>query len=152
MVESFFQRFWPAWVLGLSCVIAGGLLSAVTAHAATQAASWASAYLVLVGGVATSGLAAGRGLLSREAPTPARLGIELGLWVAGNALVLIGTLLSPAWFVEAGSVLLVLALASIASGVHKGTGPALVRRLFLALVIVLLVSIPVGIALSHLRR
>lgn len=150
--ESPLRRVWPALVLALLCVIAGGLVSAVTAHAATQAASWAAAYLVLVGGVGTGGLAVGRGLFSRVEPTRARLGSELTTWLLGNALVLTGTLLTPAWLVEVGSVLLLVALVSVVAAVYRGGGAAILRRLFLTLVIVLLVSIPVGVLISHLRR
>lgn len=151
MSEESLRRVWPALLVALVSVIAGGLLSAVTAHAATRSASWAAAYLVLVGGVATGGLAAGRALLSSPFPRPARLWVEFALWFAGNAFVLVGTLLSPRWLVEVGSGLLVASLASLVAGDRGGTGPVVARRLFLALVTVLLVSIPVGVFLSHLR-
>lgn len=152
MSEELLRRTWPAQLVALVSVVSGGLLSAISAHAATQAASWAAAYLVLVGGVATAGLATGRTLLSPARPHPARLWVEFALWVTGNALVLIGTLLTPTWLVDVGSGLLVAALAAIVTGVYAGRGPAIVRRLFLTLVTILLVSIPVGVLLSHLRR
>ncbi len=145
-------RIWPAALVALVSVIAGGLLSAVTAHAPSQPAAWASAYLVLVCGVATGGLAVGRGMLSGSQPSASRLGLELTLWVAGNGLVLGGTLLSPAWLVEAGSVLMVIALGSVLAGVYRGGGNRLLRVLFMALVLVISVSIPVGLFLSHLGR
>lgn len=152
MIDQAISRVWPALVIALGSVIAGGLLSAVTAHAATQAASWASAYLVLVGGVGTAGLAIGRGLLSASTPSRGRLWGELGLWMAGNALVMLGTLASPAWLVELGSVMLVAALGSVGAGVYRGKGHTPLRWLFLTLLVVLAVSIPAGILLSNLRR
>lgn len=133
-------------------MVGGGLLSAITAHAATQAASWAAAYLVLVLGVGTGGLAVGRALFTPPDSQAGRQREELIVWLLGNALVLAGTLLSPAWLVDAGSVLLVFALGSLLAGVYKGEGPALLRRLFLTLMTVLLVSIPIGVLISHLRR
>lgn len=152
MVDDLLPRIWPALLVALASVIAGGLLSAVTAHAANRPAAWASAYLVLVCGVGTGGLAVGRGLFS-TAPLPTgRAVFELTAWLLGNALVLIGTLLRPPWLVEIGSALLVLALGSLVAGVRRGTGSRLLRGLFMALVIVLLVSIPVGVFLSHLGR
>lgn len=152
MTEDVLRRTWPALLIALGAVVAGGLLSAITAHAATQAASWASAYLVLVVGVGTAGLAVGRALFT---PAGSQVGwqrTELIVWLLGNALVLAGTLLSPAWLVDAGSVLLVFALGSLLAGVYKGEGPALLRGLFLTLVAVLLLSIPIGLLISHFRR
>lgn len=152
MIDRLVHQMWPALTLGLISIIAGGLLAAITAHAATQSASWASAYLVLVLGVGTAGLSIGRGLLSPGLPSPRRLGTEFALWVGGNALVLAGTLGGPALLVDVGSAALVVSLASVLAGVVRGRGSRTLRSLFLTLVIVLLVSIPVGIVLSHLRR
>lgn len=152
MIDHVVSRVWPALVIALVSVIAGGILSAVTAHAATQAASWAAAYLVLVGGVGTAGLAIGRGLVSASTPSNNRLWSERGIWVVGNVLVLAGTLISPAGFVEVGSVLLMVTLWSVGAGVYRGKGHAALRWLFLTLLVVLIVSIPIGILLSHLRR
>lgn len=165
------KQFWLPLALALACVVAGGLTAAVTAHAATRAASWAAAYLVLVAGVATAGLALGRGLLSPVFPAPGRVGAEFSGWFIGNALVLVGTLSPVSWLVEVGSVLLVISLALIVLGVRSphpraggaqpgpGTVPSAssrglrtIRTLFLTLVTVLIVSIPIGILLSHLRR
>lgn len=42
----------PFLAIGTACVIAGGFVAAVTAHAPAEHASWAAAYLVLVAGVA----------------------------------------------------------------------------------------------------
>ena len=38
----------PFGIAGVACIVAGGLVAAVTAPAATEHASWAAAYLVLV--------------------------------------------------------------------------------------------------------
>lgn len=152
MIDRAVAQTWPALVIALLSVIAGGLLSAVTAHAATQSASWAAAYLVLVGGIGTGGLAIGRGMLSRGEPSRRRLILELAAWIFGNVHVLAGTLGGPPMFVEIGSAFLVGTLISVLLGVWKGPGHRALRGLFLTLVIVLLVSIPVGILLSNLRH
>ncbi|HLR58712.1 MAG TPA: hypothetical protein VK098_11085 [Beutenbergiaceae bacterium] len=151
MSEEYLRRVWPALLVALVSIIAGGLLSAITAHAATRSASWAAAYLVLVAGVGTGGLAAGRALLSSPFPRPVRVWVEFVLWFAGNALVLAGTLLHPRWLVDVGGGLLVASLASVVAGVRRGAGPVAARRLFLTLVTVLLISVPVGLLLSHVR-
>lgn len=145
------QRISPALAVALVCTIAGGLVAAVTAHAPTRSASWASAYLVLVGGVATLGLAMGRGILSPDRVPGGRLTGELATWLAGNALVVIGTLAELTWLVDVGGALLVAALALVALGVRGGRGPGWLQGLFAALVAVLLVSIPVGLFLARLR-
>ena len=49
----------PFVAIGVLCVIAGGLTAGVTAPAASERSSWASAYLVLVAGVAQVGLGLG---------------------------------------------------------------------------------------------
>lgn len=149
---------WPGLGFALVCTIAGGLLSAVTAHAPTQPASWAAAYLVLVCGVATLGLVMGRGVLSGEVPGGRRLLAEFAAWMLGNALVIIGALSSNPWVVDAGSFLLVGALALVVRGVLRGgarpkerAARRWMRWAFAFLVLVLLVSIPIGVLLSHLR-
>lgn len=145
------RRIAPALLVALLSTVAGGLVAAVTAHAPTEHASWASAYLVLVGGVATLGLALGRGYLSPERVSARRLGGELALWLVGNALVVIGTVGEVMWLVDLGGALLVVALALVALGVRVGRGPRSLRAGFSALVVLLLVSIPVGLVLARLR-
>ena len=152
------RRVWPGLVAALICTIAGGLISAVSAHAPSQPASWAAAYLVLVCGMATLGLVMGRGLLSGEAPGGRRLLAEFAAWMLGNALVIIGVLSSNPWIVDAGSIFLVGALALVVRGVlgggarsNESSASRWMRRIFAFVVLVLLVSIPIGMLLSHLR-
>ncbi|QGH68995.1 hypothetical protein [Pseudactinotalea sp. HY158] len=141
----------PALVLGLLATIAGGVVSAASAHAASRPASWAAAYLVLVCGMGTIGLALGRALLSRGAPSGTRLGVELATWVVGNALVLWSTLAEIGPLLVVGSGLLVLALAGVAWGTRPRLGhgaPSWVRWAFTGIVVVLAVSIPIGNVLA----
>jgi hypothetical protein len=101
--------------------------------------------------VATLGLALGRGYLSPERVWTRRLGGELALWLVGNALVVIGTVGEVTWIVDLGGALLVVALGLVALGVRGGHGPRSLRAGFSALVLLLLVSIPVGLVLARLR-
>jgi len=150
--SNIFKTAWPFFVLAPIGIIAGGLLSAVTAHAPTQPTSWASAYLVLVVGVASAGLGVGRALLSPTSPSPSRLGTEAACWTVGNMSILFGTLTQPAGSVEIGSALLVVTLMLMILGIRAGQGPRVVRLLFTVLVWILIVSIPIGVLLSHLGR
>src|SRR5699024_6990591 len=99
------------------------------------------------------------------------LGLELGAWVAGNALVLGGNLGGSAVLLAGGSALLVLALALVVAGtrprpaagrtseigetggaaaatVRPSAADAGVRWLFTAIVVVIAVSIPIGNVLA----
>lgn len=151
------RRTAPALVIALAVTVAGGFVAAITAHEPTEHATWATAYLVLVGGVATLGLAIGRGFLSPEQVSSRRLASELAAWVVGNALVVTGTVADTTWLVDLGGVFLVVALALVALGVRGGQGgrggrgPGWVRAGFSALVVLLLVSIPVGLVLARVR-
>jgi hypothetical protein len=146
----------PFTVIGVACVVAGGLVAAATAHAPSQNASWAAAYLVLVGGVAQVGLGLGQALLTGR-PSARVVTIEFACWNAGNAAVIIGTLLDQPAVVDVGGALLVVTLVLLAyrlraRGVRAGSGA---RRWqlygFQLLVVVLAVSIPIGLVLAHLR-
>lgn len=143
------RRVAPALVFALAALVVGGMVAAITAHAPTQPATWASAYLVLVGGVATLGLALGRGFLSADHAPGSRLVGEFTVWLLGNALVLVGTLTEATIVVDVGGVLLAIALALVALGVRRGPGPGWLRALFVALVVFLLVSTLVGLVLAH---
>lgn len=146
------RRVTPFAAVGAVCIVAGGLVSAATAAAPSEHASWAVAYLVLVGGVAQLGLGLGQGLLAPKLPSA---GMATGLvvgWNLGNAAVLIGTLTEAVWLVDVGGGLLVLSLAVL---VWVARGAASRQRwllvVFRALVLLLLVSIPVGLVLAHVH-
>lgn len=146
----------PALVLGGLCIVAGGLVAAVTAHAPSEKASWAAAYLVLVGGVAQIGLSLGHAAFSgRSSYRTARA--HLAAWNGGNALVVAGTIAGLVALTYVGGVLLVAALALLAPALRPqaapstGTGRWLLRG-YRLLVVLLLVSIPVGLVLALLRN
>lgn len=144
----------PFLALAVASVIAGGIVAAASAHNPTEHPVWASAYLVLVTGVAQAGLALGRVLLTSEAPGPSVLWRDLGTWLIGNAGVLVGTLTDQVWLVDAGGVLLVIALALCVWAVRahirtEHTRLQTVLWLYRLIVVVLLVSIPIGLILAR---
>lgn len=130
-------------------VVAGGLVAAVTGPLMLDRGSWVAAYLVLVCGVGGWGIGAMQGRATAGlSPVWAR--VQLGAWALGNVVVIIGSLSSIALGVDAGVVLLELALviafisapAAAAVGRMSGWG-------YRSLLIVLMVSAPIGSALSH---
>lgn len=149
---------WPWLVLGTLSAVAGGLLAGVVAHEPTEKPVWASAYLVLVAGLGEVGLALGRALLAPRPPTSGAVARDFTVFALGNAAVIVGTLVDAVWFVDVGGALLVVALALMVWGVRAGV-EAVERTprawvvwllwLYRVLVVVLLVSIPVGLVLAR---
>lgn len=148
---------WPWLTLGVLTAIAGGLVAAVVAHDPTEKPVWASAYLVLVAGFGQIGLALGRTLLVARPPTYAVVARDFTVFAFGNAGVVVGTLTDAVWLVDIGGALLVVSLALMAWGV-RGAEVASYQRpgwlvgllwVYRVLVVVLLVSIPVGLVLAR---
>ncbi len=155
----------PLLLAGLACVIAGGLLAAATAYVSTQKTAWATAYLVLVGGVAQLGLGAAIAWLApaarRRRAWPAFVG-----WNLGNAGVLAGQLGGLVVLTDAGSALLVIALVLVLtstlrsaparpSAEHGPDARSIAQRYplllwaFRTLLVILAAGIAVGTALAH---
>lgn len=139
--------------VGFCCIIAGGLVAAVTAPTGFLAGSWVAAYLVLVAGVAQIGLGAGQSLLAARAASPPMVVSELFAWNAGSAAVITGTLIGSALIVGVGGLGLAVALGIFLFAVRRSR-PGLRWQLMLyrALAAVLAMSIPVGLFLSVLRH
>ena len=142
-----------AVVAGAVCVVAGGLVAAIGATRPSEHASWAAAYLVLVAGVAQIGLAAGWAVLFWQASSR-RAWLQLSGWNTGNALVIAGTLAGLTALVDLGGVLLLTALLLGMPGLRPPPGGGSAGRRWLlrgyrALVLVLLVSVPVGLLLAR---
>jgi hypothetical protein len=137
----------PFVFLGSACVIGGGLASAATAPSATLHSAWAVAYLVLVAGVAQIVLGIAQVAMAATVPPRLLLGTQLATWNVGNAAVLVGTLTNVMPLTDLGGALLVVALALVLAAIRAGRGgrAATVLRL---LVLLLLVSIPVGLVLQ----
>lgn len=143
----------PVAAVGTVAIIAGGLAAAVTRPAGWSDGSWVAAYLVLVTGVGQIGLGVGQSLLAQR-PSRARLAAQLVLLNAGSALVVLGTLVDQPPVVTAGGVVLVAGLVLFATAPRRDGRLDRVRGvlgLYLGLLAVLIVSIPIGLALSWIR-
>ncbi|CAN5562692.1 hypothetical protein BH23ACT6_BH23ACT6_11200 [soil metagenome] len=144
----------PASILLVSAalsVIAGGLVAAVTGPLDLTKGSWLAAYLVLVCGV--GGWAVGT-VQEQAAPglSPGRAKVQLSCWLGGNAAVIIGSLTSLSLVVDAGALLLATAL--VIALVAAPTAAAIGRLAswgYRFLLVLLMVSVPVGSGLAHLR-
>ncbi|WP_291279580.1 hypothetical protein [Galactobacter sp.] len=140
--------------LGAAFVLLGGAVAAVTGPLSLTKGSWAAAYLVLVCGVPQYLM----GRLTHRGPATPTGWWMLAGWNLGNAAVVCGTLLRAPYLVDAGGVLLWGCLVAVLVGllrrppreiVHALT--SLQRWLLIAAVVVLLISVPVGLLLAHLR-
>lgn len=140
----------PLVVIGGACIVAGGLVAAFSASSPSENASWSAAYLVLVAGVAQVGLAAGQAMLAARPLTVRWAAAELAGWNGGNAAVIAGTLTGSVPLVDAGGALLVVALALVIIAARGNRPGNWVVYGFRGLVLVLLVSIPVGLVLARI--
>lgn len=143
----------PMLIIGGVWVIVGGLVAALTGPTGWDRGSWVAAFLVLVAGAAQIGLAAGQARLNDAALTIRFASVECVLWNVGCATVVVGTLLSNPAAVSIGSVLLLGALAMSVMAFRGTSGrPGAMLGLYRGLLVVMLVSIPIGIALSWTRH
>jgi len=150
--ERWTRAFGFIWA-GVACVIAGGLVSAATAPSPSEKGSWAAAYLVLVGGVAQIGLGVGQAWLASDVASTSltRLtSFQLVGWNIGNAAVIGGTLSDLTPIVDVGGALLVATLVACVGQVRRPARRGLPLQAFRALVVLLVVSIPVGLVLAQL--
>lgn len=142
----------PFRISGAAWIIAGGLTSAVTGPLNLEDGSWAAAFAVLVGGVAQYAIGVVQAALAPKHPSPRMIAAELAAWNAGSIAVIIGTVVSMPLIVDAGGLLLVIALVLMVVTVRgRGSGPAWALWLYRALLVVILVSIPIGLTLAHVR-
>lgn len=150
----------PFALIGGACIVAGGLTAAVTASAPSRVGAWSAAYLVLVAGVAQIALGVGQALLA--APSRRLIVAEFVAFTLGNAGVVLGTVVGVPLIVDVGGIVLALALILFVAGVRGAAargGPALgrgrrIRRVlwsYRVVLVVVLVSIPVGLVLAQLR-
>lgn len=149
----------PFLLLGAAGIIAGGLCAAVSASAPSRLAAWAAAYLVLVVGVAQVALGLGQAHLAQRLPTRRVVLTEFVAFNLGNAAVLAGTALAMPMLVNLGGLLLAVSLVVFAlrmRGVrdsaawHSRPHRWLVLA-YQAVLVVVLVSIPIGLVLAQLR-
>ncbi|WP_068251639.1 hypothetical protein [Janibacter corallicola] len=135
--------------LGATSIVLGGLVAAVTGPFGWEKGSWAAAYLVLVTGAAQYVM----GRRRAGARAPDRDGwLQLAAWDLGSLAVLLGVLVRQPPVVDLGSVVLLLGLAlALRTDLRLGAGSRAVTVGYRLLLLVLLVSIPVGMLLTHLR-
>lgn len=141
----------PFVLLGSACVVGGGLLSAAVAPAATYHSSWAVAYIVLIAGVAQAALGVGQTALADSLPTHRVLVAELLCWNLGNAAVVVGTLLDVDAVLYVGCLLLIYTLVLVLRTI-RGAAPGRLLTVIRVIVVILLVSIPVGIVMQTLTH
>lgn len=139
----------PFLALGTAAIVFGGLFSAATARSATYHSAWFVAYLVLIVGLAQVALGVGQWWLATKPLGPAIVVTELVLFNLGNAGVIVGTLLTTSFWVDAGSALLVLALALFGWKVLSPRRRGVALWGYWALLALLLVSVAVGIFFAH---
>ena len=137
--------------LGMAYVVAGGLISAVTASVPSQRTAWLVAYLVLIGGAAQLGLGYGQSRLADEDPSRRRVVGEVLTFNLGNAAVIAGTFLAQPYLVDAGGAAIVVSLVLFWRGARGRSRRGSFRYAYVILVAVLIVSIPIGLALAHVR-
>jgi hypothetical protein len=137
-------------ILGVICVVGGGLVAASTAPLQSERASWAAAYLVLVAGVAQIALGAGQALLAESPPARGIAAAQVVGWNVGNAAVIVGTLLQVLVVADIGALLLLATLIRSLQ-VVRGTSGGRAGWLYRGLLVVLVVSIPIGLVLARLR-
>ncbi|MGB3303664.1 MAG: hypothetical protein WBA98_13325 [Gordonia sp. (in: high G+C Gram-positive bacteria)] len=135
-------------VAGMVFVIAGGLVAAATGPLNWSKGSWLSAFMVLVCGVALIAIGIAQQHSTEPVPRRTRL-VQLGGWLLANGLVAVGALVDIAALTAIGSILL-LAILLLTAWV----GLNLVRTrhawayVYVAILLVLAVSAPIGMALS----
>jgi hypothetical protein len=141
-------------IAGDVSVVAGGLIAAVTGPTEWSDGSWVAAFLVLVAGVAQAGIGAGQAYLAVTTPTVAFVSAQVVMWNVGCATVIAGTLLSSPATVAVGSAPLVAALVMslVALRDHSGTQRPVVLVGYRLLLLVVLVSVPIGVALAFARH
>lgn len=137
--------------LGSGFVVLGGLVAAVTGPLSLAHGSWLAAYLVLVCGAAQCALGLAQQRLAALPVHPRTVRTQLTCWNVGNAAVIAGTLTAVPAVVDVGGVLVVIPLLLTIRAVRKSP-----RRLpalgYSAVMAVLIVSIPIGLVLAHLRH
>jgi hypothetical protein len=145
----------PFVVIGAVCIIAGGVVAAVTRPTGFELGPWLAAFLVLVGGVAQIALGAGQAWLAVRPPTRRRVASEVVAWNVGAALTVVGSAVAVPVLTTLGGIAVLYALALFLDVVrHGGTpgGSSVSRRLYTGVTAVVLVSTPIGLALAWIRH
>jgi hypothetical protein len=146
---------WTFTLCGVLAILAGGLLAAFSAKKPTRQASWASAYLVLIVGLAQAII--GVILYAVNAHVAAYMIVfAFVTFNLGNAGVVIGTdgryrNKSYRKLVDIGGALMVVSMLTLLVTVWGATFSWQLMTLYVVIAIIL-VTMPIGIVLSHRRK
>jgi hypothetical protein len=148
---------WPAMrpfvLVGAASVVAGGLVAAVTRPLDLELGSWLAAFLVLVGGVAQVALGAGQAWLSDDRPARRQIVREAAAWNLGVAATIAGSLTALPVLTSVGGIAIAAGLVLFLHGTRVATtGPRWALLSYRAVLIVVLVSTPVGLVLAWIRH
>lgn len=125
-------------------------MAAVTSPLQLAKGSWLAAYLVLIAGVAQIVLAKQQHLLHPNKNAKRSEWFTLAFWIVGNSAVVAGSLQSLPFVVDAGGLALIIAVILAWSRTKRSHARVLAWTLRVIYLIVIL-SVPVGLILSHLR-
>jgi hypothetical protein len=141
------------WI-GATSVIAGGIVAAITGPLSLVQGSWLAAYLVLVSGVAQFAFGVLPARVSTTEHSTHTGWLLVASWNLGNVGAIAGTLRGVPLLVDLASVVLVigLGLAIVLVRGPVAEGARLLAWGYRALLLVLLVSIPIGVLLAHTRH
>jgi hypothetical protein len=138
--------------LGAAWVIAGGLVAAVTGPLNLEHGSWAAAFCVLVGGVAQYTIGVVQPALTPREPSRRFIAAEATAWNAGAIAVVIGTVAGMPFVVHVGGLLIIVALVLMVRMTRGAkAGPVWAVWTYRILLVVILVSVPIGLTLAHVR-
>ena len=148
----------PFLAPGGAAIIAGGLLAAVvglpgtaTINLPLRQLAWASAYLVLIAGVAQIVFGAGQAWLSAWVPKIGWVASEWVVFNLGNAGVIAGTLRARFWMVLAGTLLFEAGITLFLFGTRSGARSGWLVGYRVLLVLIFASSL-VGLALALMSR
>jgi hypothetical protein len=140
------RQFATFLAAGSGCVVLGGLVAAVTGPLHLSQGGWLAAYLVLVCGAAQCAIGAVQDKFVTEPVSPGMFAVEFVVWNAANLAVIAGTLLGFTILVDLGGAALLVALV-LALWITRRARRSLVVWTYRACIVVMVVSIPVGLAL-----
>lgn len=133
-------------------IITGGLVAAVTGPLGLEHGSWSAAFQVLVGGVLQAGLGIAQHALAGPRVSRRTLLAEILTWNLGCLAVIGGTVLAVPLLVDLGGLLLVATMVLMMRAVGRGAkGPVWALWTYRAVLLLTMVSIPIGLVLAHLR-
>ena len=153
------RRLWDRFELlkvplgaGAVAIVGGGVVAAVSGPVGFTEGTWLAAFLVLVGGVAQTGLSLGQAWLAEEPPDGGLVRGQIVTWNAGGAVVVVGTLADLPALTTLGSLVFGAAVYLFLLGTRRSRlGPRWLRSGYRGLATVILFSVPVGLALAWMR-